>query len=57
VRALLSCLACIGAAGLLSLPIALHAGRLEETTLAATLAAAALQGTALLLLLLIPTKS
>lgn len=56
-RALLASLACIGAAGLLSLPLVFSATRLEETTLFAVLGAALLQAPALIILLLLPTKS
>lgn len=55
-RALLASLGGLGAAGLLSLPVSLSAYRLEETTLVAVLAAAALQGVALIILLLVPMK-
>lgn len=56
-RAVLANLACIGVAGLAALPIGFSALRLEGTALAAIAFAAALQGVALILLLLIPTKA
>ena len=56
-RALLASLACIGAAGLLSLPLAFSATRLEETTLFAVLGAALLQAPALIILLAVASKS
>lgn len=51
-RALATNLGCVGLSGLLGLPFAFAANRLSETVLMAVLLSAALQGTALLILLL-----
>ncbi len=55
-RAVLTSLACLGASGLLSLPFSLD-DRTEGTAAAALLASAILQGAALIVLLLLPSRT
>lgn len=55
-RVLAANLACVGLAGLAGLPFAFHSNRLAETVIFAIVTSAALQGVALLALLLFSPK-
>ena len=57
VRAAMSSLACLGAAGLVALPVSSLAPRLEATALATLVFSAVLQGAAAIILFLLPRRA
>lgn len=57
IRATMSSLACLGAAGLLALPVSSAAPRLEGTALATLIFSAVLQGAAAVILFLLPRRA